>query len=558
MTILLNCIAVLAGVIIANKLSRILKVPGPLMQIAIGWLIASQGSLTFEIHPETFMFVFLASLLFLDGHRLPFQEVKSDGFHVISLAFGLVVVSALGLGYVLNLFLPEVPLAVCVGLAAIISLTDPIAVASIAQRAPIPKRMMHILEGESLVNDATGLVCLRFAITAATTGVFLMESAVKEFTIMVVWGLVIGVATTLVLATVSRWFAKRFGEVSYDQIIITLLAAFGSFWIAEHWHASGVLASVAAGVTMNFVDMRGTHMAETRVQRKHFWDTIQYCLNGAIFILMGEQMPSIIKSLDVAAKQAGHENPAWLLVYIVAIMAFLIIFRFIWCHITFMIEEARLNSKSREAKEGEIVVGAIRPTVRASMAMSFAGVRGAITLAGIMSMPVMLPNGLPFPGREFAIVTAVGVIILSLILSALVLPSLLKGLEFPELYPGQSKMSEHDREAALRALTAIEDAGHALAKKGDPADVALIAKVTQRLSEKYQETVAETNHESDEDQKKNLEREQEISKELAMAAIEVQRGYFFGLNRANGASDHEVKARIHDLDLAEARMKGAH
>lgn len=375
MTLLLSCLLVLAGVFLSGKIARATRLPAPLVQIATGFAIAWAGNLEIPIEPYVFMFFFLASLLFLDGSRLPYDEVKKDGFLVISMAFGLVSATAVGLGWLLNMALPGMPLPVAIGLAAIISLTDPIAVAAIAQRAPIPARMMHILEGESLLNDAAGLVCMRFAVVAATTGVFVLGEAAQEFTVMVVWGLAIGVATTLAFTSLMSWFNRRYGEISHDQVIASLLMAFGSFWIAEHFHASGVLASVSAGVTMAVMDARGIHMAKTRIQRKHFWDTLQYALNGAIFILMGEQLPKIVSTIDIAAGQAGHPGqPAWLLAYVWAIFAFLMVTRFAWCWISSQIDIWR--HKGKETSHDPSM------SVRACLAMSLAGVRGAVTWPG--------------------------------------------------------------------------------------------------------------------------------------------------------------------------------
>ncbi|MFP5454754.1 MAG: cation:proton antiporter, partial [Alphaproteobacteria bacterium] len=164
----------LLAVVVSGILSRAvpLPLPRPLFQIALGAAIGLVADWRVELDPEIFFLLFLPPLLFLDGWRIPREELFRDSQTVLELALGLVLFTVLGMGMFIHWMIPTMPLAVAFALAAVISPTDPIAVSAIAQRVPIPKRMMHILEGESLLNDASGLVCLRFAVAAALTGAF--------------------------------------------------------------------------------------------------------------------------------------------------------------------------------------------------------------------------------------------------------------------------------------------------------------------------------------------------------------------------------------------------
>src|SRR5699024_10864377 len=154
----------------------------------------------------------------------------------------------IGAGYLIYWMIPAMPLAVAFALAAIVSPTDPVAVSAIASRAPVPKRLMRILEGESLLNDASGLVCFQFAVAAALTGAFSLGSATLTFLWVALAGVTCGVVFTLAVAAVQHWLTRKFGEEGGSPILINLLIPFGAYLLAEHVHASGILAAVAAGI----------------------------------------------------------------------------------------------------------------------------------------------------------------------------------------------------------------------------------------------------------------------------------------------------------------------
>ena len=184
----------LLAVVISGALARMspVPVPLPLVQIVLGAVIASVAHFGVTLDPEIFFLLFLPPLLFLDGWRIPKQGLFRDKGTILELALGLVVFTVLGVGYFIHWLIPTMPLAVAFALAAVISPTDPIAVSAIAARVPIPKRLLHILEGESLLNDASGLVCMRFAVAAALTGTFSLTAAAGTFLWLALGGIAIG------------------------------------------------------------------------------------------------------------------------------------------------------------------------------------------------------------------------------------------------------------------------------------------------------------------------------------------------------------------------------
>ena len=322
----------LLAVVASGYLVRVIpfSLPLPLVQIALGAVIAGVLQHGVVLDPQIFFLLFLPPLLFLDGWRIPNDGLFRDKAAILELALGLVVFTVVGAGFLIHWLIPAMPLALAFALAAIVSPTDPVAVSSITARAPIPKRLMRILQGESLLNDATGLVCFRFAVVAALTGGFSLVSASLTFAWMAAAGLGLGVAITLAVSHVQGWLFQRFGDESGAPILISLLIPFGAYLLAESIHASGILAAVAAGVTMSHVELSGRAQATTRVQRAAVWNTVQFALNGIMFVLLGEQLPAMLRGAAASVGESGHGNPWWLAVYALAIDLGLALLRFLW------------------------------------------------------------------------------------------------------------------------------------------------------------------------------------------------------------------------------------
>jgi len=455
----------LLAVIVSGTLSRAipLPLPLPLFQIAMGAMIGLAANWRVVLDPEIFFLLFLPPLLFLDGWRIPREDLFKDGNTVLGLALGLVVLTVLGMGLFINWMIPSMPLAVAFALAAVVSPTDPIAVSAIAQRVPIPKRLMHILEGESLLNDASGLVCLRFAVAAALTGVFSLQEAALNFLWVAFGGIAAGVAVTWGVARTKRWISRRYGEEGGSQILISMLIPFGSYLLAEHLHCSGILAAVASGLTMGFVETSGELQAVTRIRRNTVWDTLQFTLNGIIFMLLGEQLPMLLSGAAETVRVTGHHEPWWLAVYVLAINLGLAALRFLWVWLSFQMTIFRAGKEKK------------MPGWRIVAAISFAGVRGAITLAGVLTLPLVMNDGSPFPARDLAIFLAMGVIIMSLLAASIGLPILLSGLE---IAPEPVRLAEEDAAriaAAQAAIRIVEQTQHDMSEGRPDADLYVAA-----------------------------------------------------------------------------------
>ena len=530
----------LLAVVVSGWVARITRIALPLVQIGLGAGVVLITGETVDLKPDIFFLLFLPPLLFVDGWRIPNEALFRDRVVILELALGLVLFTVVGLGFLIHWMIPAMPLAVAFALAAILSPTDPIAVSAVAARAPIPKRLMHILEGESLLNDATGLTCMRIAVIAATTGAFSLTNAIGTFAWLAVSGIAVGVTVTLAIGLLKGWISRRWGEDVGGQILISLLIPFAAYLAAEAVHGSGILAAVAAGVTMSVTERSGNAQAATRIRRAVVWDTVQFVANGLIFVILGEQMPSIMARAAEVIHTTQHKEVWWLAVYVFAIVAALAALRFVWVWTSLRLTLYRKRGPNAPPKVG----------LRLVAVMSLAGVRGAITLAGILTLPFMLADGTPMPARNLAIFLAAGVIIVSLVLATIALPRLLKNVELP---PEPSHLEEEDRSrvaAASAAMRAIEDRQHAMAEGRSDPD--LYAEIATRLMEVYRSRIESRSH-SEGDDLLRTQRDDEIERQLRLVGLAAEREELVRLSRQRLVNEETARRLIREIDLQELR-----
>ena len=538
-------LAMMAAVIVSAVIVRMLPlaVPTPLVQIALGAVIATASGHAVRLAPDIFFLLFLPPLLFLDGWRIPKEGLLRDKGVILELALGLVIFTVLGMGFLIHWMIPTMPLAVSFALAAIVSPTDPIAVSAITARAPIPKRVMHVLEGESLLNDATGLVCFRFAVAAAVTGTFSPYAAAGTFAQLAIGGVSAGVASTFVIMRVKNRVSARFGEESGSHVLLSLLVPFVAYQLAEHLGCSGILAAVAAGITMSYLEMSGEALGATRMQRAAVWDTLQFALNGVMFVLLGEQLPGILSGAVATVQESNHENPWWLVVYVLAINFGLAALRFIWVWASVRFSAFVSQLRGRH--------GAPKPTLRLIAAVSVAGARGAITLAGVLTLPLAIAGDAAFPARNLAIFLAAGVIIMTLMAAGLFLPRLARNLDMPS-EPSEQDETELARVlAAEAAIRAIEQTQHELAANQNDADI--YAEAAARVMVQYRrriDGVAQTGETA-----ARMRRGNEIEKRLRLAAVRAEREVIFALGRSQRISDGNARQLVREVDLVEERLR---
>lgn len=334
MQLVIIVLILLLAVALTGVLLRLLPVrlPLPLVQIAVGAVLARAFGVHVQFDPELFFLLFIPPLLFADGWRIPKRELFHLRGPILALAVGLVFFTIVGVGYFVHWMIPTVPLAVAFALAAVLSPTDAVALGSMTGSARLPPRLMHILSGEALLNDASGLVALQFAVAAALTGHFSLVDASIDFVVTAVGGLaagiLVGVAFGLLQRRIVRW--SNGGTEPAAQVALLLLLPFAAYLLAEHFEVSGILAAVGAGMTMNYTDVRQGEFAMARMQTGAIWAMLEYTFNGLIFLLLGMQLPLILEGAKVDLAQAGG-GPLWHLpAYVLAITLSLVVLRFIW------------------------------------------------------------------------------------------------------------------------------------------------------------------------------------------------------------------------------------
>jgi CPA1 family monovalent cation:H+ antiporter len=402
----------------------------------------------------------------------------------------------------------------------------------------LPKRLLHILEGESLLNDASGLVFFRFAVAAAVTGAFSLYDAALTFVYLAAGGLAIGIGVTWATVKVKSWVSSRYGEDPGVQILVSLMMPFAAYLLAEEMHCSGILAAVAAGITMGLAEMRGGVMAVTRIRRNAVWDTVQYTINGFIFVLLGEQFMSILLKTANGMGNIHREAPV-LLGYVLAVTLALAALRVVWVWVSFQIPRFKRSYASRQRKQ---------PSLALLLAMSLAGVRGAITLAGIMTLPLALADGTRFPERDLAIFIAAGVIVCSMLLATVVLPLVLGKVEAPPEPPTSLLLDRARRSAANAAIKQIEEAQHRMAEGRSDAD--LFTQAAAQVMAYYRQRMASRASDRADATQRKLEA---IERELVLTGVRAEREEILRLARERKLDDELARKLVRELDLLEAR-----
>jgi monovalent cation/hydrogen antiporter len=518
--------------------------PLPLLQIAIGACLAWPGfGLHVTFDPELFLLLFVPPLLFADGWRIPKREFFLQRRAILMLALGLVFMTVGALGYFLHLMIPQMPLPVAFALAAVLSPTDAVALSGIAGKGRIPANLMYILDGEALMNDASGLVALKFAIAAAMTGVFSLRAASISFVLIALGGLVIGAVISWIVTTVPARLVK-FSEDDDPAagVVLTLLIPFAAYLFAEHFGCSGILAAVSAGMVMNYQSLREGIPTVSRMRMSSTWSMIEFVFNGMVFILLGLQFPHILGRALIEAHHNGNAEVGLLLGYVAAVVAALYGLRFVWVWLL------RWFASRGAAKHG--VANAV-PGLRTVALTTIAGVRGAVTLAGVLALPEVLPNGSALPGRNLAIFIASGTILMSLLIGVIGLPILLVGLK----KRGNPNAAEeraarrHIAQAAIRAIDADHDD---LSCEMDAVAAARCADTAARVMNLYRQRLEGLG--DDEAPRKAARQNERIEQRLRMAALRAERSELLKLRTRQAINDETLNKLMREIDLSETAI----
>ena len=530
---------------VSKLVGRVVPLPLPLVQVGAGALLAWPTlGLHVALDPELFLFLFLPPLLFVDGWRMPKRELWRLRGPILTLAVGLVLFTVVGAGYFIHWLLPSIPLPVAFALAAVLSPTDAVAVSAITQgRLPTP--LMHMLQGEALLNDASGLVTFKFALAAAITGVFSLAEASLAFVLVALGGLAVGVALSWLVGRLRMWMIARGWDDPATHVVFMLLLPFAAYVLAERLGASGILSAVAAGMMQSWLDLL-PRQTSTRLLNRSVWSLLEFAFNGLIFLLLGLQLPDIVKAV------ASHETSLWpTLAYrcldVLAIFGVLIVLRFVWVQSIW-----RAIGVIRHWRGKPALV--LLPTARSCWLLTLGGVRGAVTLAGVMSVPLLLAStGAPFPERDLLIFIAAGVILLSLVSACVALPVLLRGVDKSPDEKLEQEVQEAWRrtaEAAIHALEAEEvvEAG----ATQDAAQAVMVAELKSRLMAEYREQL--DSYDDTEEGRALAEQMDQLERRLRIKALRAQRLELYSLHRQHLVGDDVVRKVLGELDMSEANL----
>lgn len=395
-------------VLLSNIISHYLTfIPVSLIQIALGLIVALIWQFQIQLETDWFLLLFIAPLLYNDGRRFPRRELWRLRGPIFANAIWLVFLTTILGGYLIYLLIPKMPLTVAFALAAILSPTDPVAVQSISKQAKLPESLMHLVSGESLINDASGLIAFKYAIAATVTGAFSLGTAAGDFVYISIVGFLAG----LIIMTAIQLLMDVLRRQGIDDVVfntvLQLATPFVVYLVTEEiTHASGVIAVVTAGVLYHARESQIVEDSpELKLVTEKVWDIIIYSLNGIVFVILGIELP-------VATSQVikgGQFNTGEALLFALGAWLVILGIRIIWTYGYILFQ--RLRNRGEE-----------RPSFRMAVLSGLSGVRGAVTMAGVLSVPLTVASGAGFPTRALMLFVASGVIIISLVAATITLP----------------------------------------------------------------------------------------------------------------------------------------
>ncbi|WP_165046274.1 sodium:proton antiporter [Adlercreutzia sp. ZJ138] len=456
METLLLALLLLAAVLVSAVLDQIIpKISLPLVQIAIGVVIAlfMSGEINIKLDPELFLVLFIAPLLYDETKSADVATLWRLKKPILSLAIGLVLVTALIIGFAVNALIPSIPLAAAIALGAALGPTDAVAVSSLSKVVAIPDRQKRILQGELLLNDASGIVSFQFAIAAVSTGAFSLMHATGDFLLEFCGGLVLGA----LLGLLGKLLLGRAARIGVDNTtfhtLFDLSTPFIIYLFADHIGVSSVIAVVTAGLmSITSTNDAGPSVSKMNIVSSSVWKVLAFALNGVVFVLLGTQLPRAMQRTwdDVTISNVS------LILYVALITIILLGIRFIW---TAAMELLRWRKEGRTRN--------VKLPLRDALITTLSGAKGTITLSILFSIPFYVSTNpvMLFPQRNLIIFLACGVILCTLLISTFVVPLIAPKPKQPdtEVVEQETKLVVDMLGAVMAELTALQTAENRIA-----------------------------------------------------------------------------------------------
>lgn len=510
-------------------LAHKLQTPYPIVLVIAGLLLSFiPGIPKVTLDPDLIFLVILPPLLYAGAWVTSWRDFSHNLVSIAMLAFGLVGFTVLGVAEAGPWLFPGFDWRIGFVLGAAVATTDAIAATSIAKTIGLPKRIVDLLEGESLLNDATGLLALEFAVAMVVHGQYPTAGAGFLRLLYLTFG---GIGSGLILARIVEWFEHKIDDGPIE-IAVSILVPYAAYLTTEAIHASGVLAVVAAGL---YLGRKSSEFFSpgVRLQAQAVWNSLTFILNGFVFVLIGLQLPFVLAGV----KELGMMK---LIVYGALFSVFLILLRLFWtypgAYTSYLIRTRLLHQDEK------------RPTARQVFVVGWTGMRGVIALAAAMSLPKTIADGSPFPHRDLIVFLTFCVILVTLVFQGLTLPPLIRFLGVAE-GPGLRHEEQEARRLVLEAARArLEEI-----RRDDPAGS---DEVYDDLEQHYKHRLAAVSglsEQQNDTHAKHYTRYLDVSRIL----LEVERRAVLRLREEGRISDEALREMENELDLSETRLSVA-
>jgi CPA1 family monovalent cation:H+ antiporter len=523
-TLLPFLLAMIAAIVLLNMCATKLKVAYPILLVVAGLLVSViPGLPRLRINPDLIFFIFLPPLLFEASWTISFKEMIKWWRIIGSFAFLVVLFTALSVAVVANHFIPGFTIALGFLLGGIVSPPDAVSTGAITKFVKIPKSTSAILEGESLLNDASSLIIFRFALVAVGTGQFIWQQAALSFLWMVLGGAGIG----LLLAWIFVQGHKRLPLDAQSHIALTLIEPYFMYWVAEEIHCSGVLAIVSGGLFMSSKRLVFLNSA-SRIQSFSVWESFVYILNGIVFLIIGLELPEIVEGL-----RAEGVPLRTAIGYGVVVTGVLIAARIISSYaalVATLIFRPSVAPRSRNDRRRWLM----------PLLLGWTGMRGVVSLAAALAIPIRLENGAAFPHRNLILVITFVVILLTLLVQGLTLPAFITRTK---LFDGliDDATEELTRQQMKHGLKQHVYQFLKTKYEAEPNGYVGMEKFLKQWEERAKAT---------DDSWMNVK-----TKVIFVEVLESQRQYLTELNKDPKIDEEIIRQQLYQIDLEEERLK---
>ncbi len=516
-------LALVAAIVLIEMLATKMRIAYPVLLVVAGLLISFiPGLPKVQVNPNMIFFIFLPPLLFEAAWTISFKEMKKWWRIIGSFAFLVVLFSAMAVAVITNHFIPGFTLALGFLLGGIVSPPDAVSTGAIMKFVKISKTTSAILEGESLLNDASSLIIFRFALVAVGTGQFIFQQALLSFSWMVIGGIGIG----LICGWIFMQAHKRLPTDASSDIAFTLIEPYFLYWIAEQLHSSGVLAVVSGGLFL--ANRRLVFLSSaSRLGGYNFWSAFIFILNGIVFMIIGLALPEVVAGVRAEGMPLSSAIGYGVLVTVILIGARII------SSYAALVATLIFRPSVAPARQNR------RRMWRLPLLLGWTGMRGVVSLAAALAIPITLQNGEPFPHRNLILFITFLVILLTLLIQGLTLPYFIKR---SKLFDSINELSDDETKSKIRNKLAVH--------------------TVQLLREKQQKGLFQDAHfarmidqwETKIQQPENSKMDADV-KEHYLQVLEAQRKFLSGLNKDPELDENIIRWQVHQIDLEEERIK---